>query len=177
MVQTSISSEDESLYARLLEAAKIRNDQNLLIRLSGVPNGDLVAVEARYHRTKTCMLRMYLKDVSSKGRSQEDSAKQAFKRALNKLGEEHLDRIVNNNEVFLLSKLTEQYRHNLKCEDVSNADAYRSNKLKTAIMSSWENVHCISVPGESDLVCSSSITVGEALKKARRQKPSRKNMK
>ena len=43
------------------EAAERRKDTEMLTRLHGVPDGDLVAIEeARYHRSKSCYLK-YIK--------------------------------------------------------------------------------------------------------------------
>lgn len=53
MVQTAINRKLQ-LYLQVLEAAQIRDDKNVISRLLSA-NGDLVAVEARYHRTKGCL--------------------------------------------------------------------------------------------------------------------------
>ena len=42
------------MYTKVLRAVKQRSDDDMLARLRDVPNGDLVDVEARYHRTKSC---------------------------------------------------------------------------------------------------------------------------
>ena len=55
MVRSSIDSKSQNLYTCILEAAKQKQDKEIITRLQGVPNGDLVAVEARYHRTKNCI--------------------------------------------------------------------------------------------------------------------------
>lgn len=56
MVQSAVDNNPEfkSIYVKTLEAAEQRCDVQMLIRLRGVANGDLVAIEARYHRKKNC---------------------------------------------------------------------------------------------------------------------------
>ena len=43
------------MYDRILEAADNRNDINMITRLRGVVNRDLVAVEASYHGKNNCV--------------------------------------------------------------------------------------------------------------------------
>ena len=53
-LQNESTFKSQNMYTKVLEAAKRRGDQHMLTRLDGVPNGDLVAVGARYHRQKAC---------------------------------------------------------------------------------------------------------------------------
>ena len=54
MVESSISDQYETnKYSKVLRAAEQMHDIEMVTRLAGVSNGDLVALEARYHRTKT----------------------------------------------------------------------------------------------------------------------------
>jgi hypothetical protein len=59
MVQSAVGGKKDKpdMYTKVLEAAERCKDQEMLARLHGVPNGDLVAVEARYHRTKGCYVK------------------------------------------------------------------------------------------------------------------------
>lgn len=58
MIETSTGSKTEnSWYDKVLAAAKERQDTIIIDRLLGVANGDLVAVEARYHTKKGCLSR------------------------------------------------------------------------------------------------------------------------
>jgi len=41
-----------NMYETVLEAGKERRDEEMITRLLGVPNADLVACDARYHRKK-----------------------------------------------------------------------------------------------------------------------------
>jgi len=52
LVGTYISSDSNSLYRKVLDIATAINDVAIIDRLASVPNGDLVAIEARYHRKK-----------------------------------------------------------------------------------------------------------------------------
>jgi hypothetical protein len=52
LVETSISSDSNSIYRKVLDIATAINDVAIIDRLASVPNGDLVAIEARYHRKK-----------------------------------------------------------------------------------------------------------------------------
>ena len=55
MVEGSVDAKDPlSKYAQVKDAAVKREDDIMLARLAEVPNGDLVAVEAGYHRKKGC---------------------------------------------------------------------------------------------------------------------------
>ena len=46
--------DDSNMYTQVLNTAEQLNDGDMLTRLRGVTNGDLVAIEARYHR-KGCV--------------------------------------------------------------------------------------------------------------------------
>ena len=51
MVQCEITDRDENnMFGKMKKAAEERMDQEMLVKLNGVPNGDLVAIEARYHK-------------------------------------------------------------------------------------------------------------------------------
>ena len=52
LVETAISSDSNSIYHKVLDIATAINDVAIIDRLASVPNGDLVAIEARYHRKK-----------------------------------------------------------------------------------------------------------------------------
>jgi predicted RNA-binding protein YlxR (DUF448 family) len=54
-----------NLYTSLKNAAEKLRDNRVLVRLSGAPNGDLVAVDTRYHRKKGCWLLNYINGTNS----------------------------------------------------------------------------------------------------------------
>ena len=62
IVQSAIGkkSDKPDMYTTVMEAAGRRSDTDMLTRLQGVPNGDLVAMEARYHRSKSCYQRPFI---------------------------------------------------------------------------------------------------------------------
>ena len=54
MVESAVDRDaKETTYTRMLQAAHDKNDVAMIRRLNGVPNGDLVAIDARYRRKKT----------------------------------------------------------------------------------------------------------------------------
>jgi len=77
MVQSAIGkkSDKSDMYSMVLEAAERRKDTEMLTRLHGVPNGDLVAIETRYHRSKSCYLK-YIKLQKLDVKQPEGSEKQ-----------------------------------------------------------------------------------------------------
>ncbi len=65
MVQSAIGckADGSDMYTNILEAAEQRSDHEMLTRLHGVPNGDLVAVEARYHRQSVFVQHTLMKET------------------------------------------------------------------------------------------------------------------
>ncbi|CAC5394529.1 unnamed protein product [Mytilus coruscus] len=55
MVESSIDLSSNSIFGKVYRAANERKDEAMLLRLSEVANGDSVAIEARYHRKKSCI--------------------------------------------------------------------------------------------------------------------------
>ena len=76
MVQSAIGkkSDKSDMCSMVLEAAERRNDTEMLTR-HHVPNGDLVAIETRYHRSKSCYLK-YIKLQKLDVKQPESSEKQ-----------------------------------------------------------------------------------------------------
>ena len=73
-----------------------------------------------------------------------------------------------------LVKLMKDTRNFIE-ENVSTADQYISFQLKFILTKEWENVSFISMPGKTDLICSSEICVGESVCKANRLVTAKKN--
>ena len=166
MVQSAIGkkSDKTDMYTMVLRAAEQRKDTEMLTRLHGVPNGDLVAIEARYHRLKSCYLK-YIKVQKLDVKQPEDS-KHAVKVAVGKLISELQTPIIDGNQVFLLTSLKKRFIELLKEEGVEGANEYRSERLKKQLSNEWQDISFVSQPGMSDFVCSNKVSVGEALKKA-----------
>ena len=96
----------------------------------------------------------------------EGSEKQAVKVTVGKLISEFHSPIIDDNQVFLLTRIKKRFIELLKEEGVEGADEYRSERLKKQLSKEWQDISFIPEPGMSDLVCSSTVSVGEALKKA-----------
>lgn len=160
MVESIIDNKSENMYIKVLHAAQTKQDKEMLTRLLGAANGDLVAVEARYHRGKNCFAK-YVKSVPSN--CQKNVESEAYNAAFKQLVEEFSTPIINN-QVFLLTTLRDRYQELLAQHKVENT--YTSQKLKCKIMKDWPQVSCIPQQGMSDLVCSSDVSVGQALLKA-----------
>ena len=64
-----------------------------------------------------------------------------------------------------MTTLLSRYRELLSDANADNANSYRSSLLKEQMKSSWQDAVCISVPGQSDFICSTAITITEALGK------------
>lgn len=47
MVESATEDKSKNMYTKLPEVAELRGDEEMLVRLRGVPHGDLVAIEAR----------------------------------------------------------------------------------------------------------------------------------
>jgi len=131
MVQSAIGkkSDKSDMYTMVLDAAERRRDTEMLTRLHGVPNGDLVAVKARYHRSKNCYLK-YIKLQKLDVNQPEGSENQAVKVTVGKLISEFHSPIIDDNQVFLLTKIKKRFLELLKEEGVEGADEYRSERLK-----------------------------------------------
>ena len=152
------------MFSSIKETAQQLEDEEVLLRLSGAPNGDLVAVEARYHRTKSCVMIKYLNSGKAKGSTEVDD-NNTRKDAFENLTAEFYFRIVHKQEVFRLTTLRSRYR---ELHDI--ASTYRSSLLKRKIQNHWKDAVCVSVPGQSNFVCSNKITIRDALGKVAKLK-------
>ena len=157
MVESGINKE-QSRYSQILAAAENKQDNVMLTRLHGVVNGDLVAVEARYHRTKNCFSK-YLRVTKNKHEVPEEIDSEV----LQNLMSEYLP-LIEASQVFLLTSMLNRFQELLEDNDLPSDCSSRS--LKRRIMKKWPEISFISQPGKSDFVCSNSISVGVALQKA-----------
>jgi hypothetical protein len=138
----------------------------MIRRLNGVPNGDLVAMDARYHRKKNC-LSTYInpRNISAQRKSIQDSTKSKHDIALLKLIEE-LKPKIEMKHVFLLNSLRNRYRELLEVEGCVDPHLYTSQKLKERLMTEYPSLAFVPQKGYSDLVCLAQISVQEVLLKA-----------
>ena len=134
MVASSVADKTDksSIYDRILETAEIRNDINMITRLRGVVNRDLVAVEARYHRKKNCVSSyINTRNIAAKQKSS-TNIDIIHDRAIVKLIDEFRPKI-ECNEVFLLSTLRTSYLQHLKDMNEEYHCMYTSQKLKVKL--------------------------------------------
>ena len=167
MVESSVDCESrENTYTKILHAANDKNDVAMIRRLNGVPNGDLVAMDARYHRKKNC-LSTYInpRNISAQRKSIQDSTKSKHDIALLKLIEE-LKPKIEMKHVFLLNSLRNRYRELLEVEGCVDPHLYTSQKLKERLMTEYPSLAFVPQKGCSDLVCLAQISVQEVLLKA-----------
>lgn len=160
MVETAVDSDPDSpnLYTKVLKAADKRDDQALLTRLQGVVNGDLVAVEARYH--KKCSTYYNPRNITASAKV--TSRETLFNKCIQLLIDE-FKQSIEAKQVFLLTTITNRFKELLSENGHGGSEKYTTQKLKHQLMREWPGVSFIPQPGASDLVCSSEITVGEAI--------------
>ena len=116
MVESAISTKDpkkESMYTKVLNAAEKHQDKEMMARLHGVANGDLVAIEARYHRKKNCYTH-YIdpKQIATQASRTENVS--VFNQKVHELIKEFKPAIIENREVFLLSTLRDDFHAMLR---------------------------------------------------------------
>ncbi|CAC5361553.1 unnamed protein product [Mytilus coruscus] len=166
MVESSIDLSSKSIFAKVNRAANERKAEAMLLRLSEVPNGNLVAIEARYHRKKSCIA-SYLNLKSIEATTKNVSETQTrYDEVLNELMTEVRSNIVEQKQVYLLSTLLSRFVERLAKSNGPNAQQYRSQLLKAKLISKYPELSFIPQTPYSDLVCSAEITVGDALRKA-----------
>ena len=158
MVETVIDGTTESIYCKILDAAKRVNDDVMITRLEGV-GPDLVAKDARYHRKRNCLS----KYLNQKEEESSKSHVSELHSALSKLTEEYHDSIVQDRQVHMLSTLTNRFNELLERQGCSSL--YTSQHLKQRLQKKWPTVLFLQQHGRSDFVCSQNITVVDALQK------------
>ena len=121
-------------------------------------------MEARYHQNKNCYSH-YINPacIAAAVKVREESI-DPFNFAQQRLIQEFLPRIVAGN-VFLLSTLRSAFCKYLSQNGITS-DSYSPQKLKLKLQEKAPQFCFISQPEHSDLVCSHSITVGDALRLA-----------
>ncbi|KAG0698536.1 hypothetical protein GWK47_026028 [Chionoecetes opilio] len=157
---SSIDDKGENLYNRVLDAARRREDQVMLNRLLGVVNGDLVAVEARYHRDKSCVTN-YTNERNIAALSPADNNTNII---IQQVIHEFKKAIIEDKQVIPFTKLRHRY---IELEGSTMTKGFARN-IKRLLQTAWAEVEVafIPQPGRSDLVCSGTVSVGDAIKKA-----------
>ena len=87
------------MYSKILQAAEERAEFQMVTRLRGAANGDLVAVEARYHRKK---------NVAAKMKTWKEE--NAYEKTIHQLIEDFKPKI-ESKQVFLLSTPRDYFRN------------------------------------------------------------------
>ena len=166
MVETSIDNKAENLYKKVLAAAEQKTDLRMIARLHGIGNGDLVAVEARYHQRKNCLTH-YISWRNISASRKEEKRENAHNRLITKIKEEYCKPIIDSKEVFLLTSIKSRFMELAQDDpEFDILQMYTAQKLKKKLMQQWPELCFIPQPGLSDIVCSASVSVGEALVKA-----------
>lgn len=159
MVTTSINDNEESIYSKVLNAAEMINDVQMIQRLRG--NGpDLVAAEARYHQKKNCISH-YIRSATITN----EAKISANMKVLYEIKSEFEKPIMIEKQVFRLSTLRDRYRELAKCTDIQNPLNYTSQHLKQQLQLIWPELSFICQRGFSDFVCSHTISISDALAK------------
>ena len=156
---------NSKLYSQVLKAAEIRNDKDVLARLLS-SNGDLVAAEARYHRQPKSCVSKYISDrnlVSVSDKNQEKSRANIF--IAETLKDEYLSSIEDHLCVYELSTLKERYLELASEKNIKLKSETSSAYFKRLLSQVWPDLRFIPRTGLTDLVCSMSITIGDALLK------------
>ncbi|XP_060579919.1 uncharacterized protein LOC132736737 [Ruditapes philippinarum] len=161
MVESAIGTDDNSIYTKVLKEAEAIGDSVLIKRLTSVPNGDLVALEARYHRKKGCLTKFY-GNKTNKTVNEETPDKFKYMAAALKLKEEFEYSLMTQMKVHKLSELRNRFNTIAKEEFKEDVSAYKTNYFKRLLKEAWPELICVHQNGKSDLVCSSQISFDTA---------------
>lgn len=131
---------------------------------------DLFAYDAKYHRVCYSHYISELNIKSAQRKSGETVAKTLYDDAFDELNI-HLNRTVFSKQktVTTLASLRSQFVNSLVELGVSiiNAEKYTTWKLKDRLTKHYgDELVSVTFDGRTDIVCSSSVTLGDALKKA-----------
>ncbi len=157
---------------KVLRAASERLDEEVHLRILSCP--DLFAYDAKYH--KMCLAHYIPERNIAAARRRKESEKQTnvYDKAFIKLTED-IDKTVLSKymKVRTLNSLTDSYDNILKTiaeeEGVSIVQhkKYRSWKLKEKLIQHYKDrLVFVPRPGQSDRICSDSMTIGCALREA-----------
>ena len=151
--------------SKVLAASEERLDEKVKLRMLSYP--DLFAFDAKYHRNcySHYISERNIKAAGKKARSESDFS--VYDTALKTLTTELSNSIFSSRKtVMLLTDLNARCIQILENLGVSEPN-YASWKLKQKLKAYYgDKLSFIERPGLTDFVCSSSVTVGDALKKA-----------
>lgn len=154
----------ESTRSKVLSAASERHDEKVHHRM--LTHQDLFAYDAKYHRS--CLGHYISERNISAARNKYLSEKKLseYEEAFTKLIEEITSTVFSENmTVTTLNAVTESYVSKLSA--AAGPSMYKSWKLKEKLIQHYgDELIFIERPGKSDLICSSAVTVGHAMREA-----------
>ena len=151
MVETISSGQD--VYTKVITAAIQRQDNAMIARLNGVPNQNMVAAEARYHRVKGC-IRSYTNPRNIKSASTRKSdPDSAYTQVAQMLLNEVTDEIMTNKRVYEMSWLMTRFYPLGDEMGYENLQCYNTQNLKRKLQQQCPDLAFIYQEGRSDLVC------------------------
>ena len=112
---------------KLMKAAKIRQDERLLLDIEG---RDLVAIEARYHRTCYLKYTKIARDYPSKELAQQPQLGQTFRKFSQVVIKEKL---IQGKEIWRLTKLNKVFIKMVKEVEGLEVEGYKTASLKSRI--------------------------------------------
>ena len=128
MVETDVDQTKPNIYMKVLEAEQKLQDNKMLARIWGFSNGDLVAAQATYHRSKHCFSKYTSKSINIRSVFQEDNEHILRDSVSALVGE--MKPILDNKGVYLLSYLKTQFHKLLSNKCYSNPEAIYFTKLE-----------------------------------------------
>lgn len=159
-IQGSID-ETSNLYTKLLAISAASGDDSIHSRLLS-SKGDLVAVEARYHRKKGCLAKYLLKNP--KEIKPEPVPVNPLQYVCEQLKVDLQESIEIEKKVYEVAELKIRLTQiaDLQSKTISS-NQMTGKKIKSMLKRVWPELKFISRTGLSYLVCSESLTIDEAL--------------
>ena len=151
------------VYDTLMNAAKCRNDETMMMRIRGE---DLVAMEAKYHRG--CYRRYTAAASSSKSNGSDNNIQVEYGSAFLKLINEIEQKLVKEGRAYDMATLLCMYKRHLTDSGMEKAvaDMYKVQNLKRKLIQHYgEKIqfHQQYERNRSELVCSSSLNLAEII--------------
>ena len=155
---------NQQVYDILMNAAKCRNDETMMMRICGE---DLVAMEAKYHRG--CYRRYAAAASSSKSTWGNKSVQAQYDSAFLKLINEIEQKLVKEGRAYDMATLLFMYKRHLTDSGMEKAvaDMYKVQNLKRKLIQYYgEKIqfHQQYERNKSELVCSSSLNLADIIK-------------
>ena len=151
---------------KVLQAAKDRQDSHIRMRMLSYP--DLFAYDAKYHRVCYSHYISELNIASARRKSGEAAETSVYDEAFDELKTQLNQTVFSKQKtVTTLVRLTDQFVKLLLELGASNAQQYRAWKLKERLRKHYgDQLVIVSFDGSTDIICSSAVTLGDALTKA-----------